>query len=55
MLARSGVELGCLPLAVDAEEEPELYADLERLVQCDNVRDELQAMKAEVLDVGETA
>jgi DNA repair exonuclease SbcCD nuclease subunit len=41
--------LGCLPLAVDDEEEPELYSDLERLIQSQDVKVELQKMKAEAL------
>jgi len=42
--------LGCLPLAVDDGDEPELYADLERLVTCSDVTAELQGMKQEALD-----
>lgn len=47
---RGGGLLGCLPLVVDQKKEPELYGDLERLVQCENVREELDGMKAKVFD-----
>lgn len=46
---RAGGLLGCLPLVVDSDKEPELFADLNRLARCDNVKVELQTMKLEVM------